>query len=122
MIATLGFLLVARESLAQKGQVVRAQIDSGSLKINLLGDASIRPYRVYLPPSYDHTTNRYPVIYALHGYGDDDALLTTVSEEVPSAIPPFLDSMIAGRQLGEVIVVFVSATNRFMARSILTRR
>jgi S-formylglutathione hydrolase FrmB len=112
ILAMIGLLLASRNSSAQKGQVVRDQIDSPSLKANLYGEASIRPYMVYLPPSYDHTTNRYPVIYALHGYLDSEALLTAVNEAVPSAIPPFLDSKIAGRLLGEVIVVFVNATNR----------
>lgn len=94
------------------GRIERGQIDSPSLKTNLYGDSSVRPYMVYLPPSYDYTTNRYPVVYALHGYGDNETLFIQASEQVPSAIPPFLDTMIASRQLGEVIVVSVCATNR----------
>jgi pimeloyl-ACP methyl ester carboxylesterase len=112
LLTLIGFLFVSSPSLGQNGRIVRGQIDSESLKANLYGDGSIRPYMVYLPPSYDRTTKRYPVIYALHGYGDDETTLTTVRPGVPSAIPPVLDSMIAGRQLGEVMVVFVCATNR----------
>jgi S-formylglutathione hydrolase len=108
----LGVLLVPSALCADKGQLVHGEIDSPSLKGNLFGDASVRPYIVYLPPSYNRTTNSYPVIYALHGYGDDETLLTKNSEAVPSAVPPLLDSIIAARQLGEVIVVFVSATNQ----------
>lgn len=112
IVAMIGLLLVSSGESAPEGQIVRGQIDSQSLKVNLFGDGSLRQYLVYLPPSYDQTAKRYPVIYALHGYGDDETLLTKVGPSVPSAIPPFLDSMIAEGQLGEVIVVFVNAVNR----------
>jgi hypothetical protein len=56
LIPILGLLLVCSESYAQKGRIVREEIDSPSLKVNRYGDGSIRPYIVYLPPSYDHTT------------------------------------------------------------------
>jgi len=35
----------------------------------LMGDVR---YTIYLPPGYDHDERRYPVIYMLHGYSDDD--------------------------------------------------
>jgi enterochelin esterase-like enzyme len=35
----------------------------------LMGDVR---YTIYLPPGYDRDERRYPVIYMLHGYSDDD--------------------------------------------------
>jgi enterochelin esterase-like enzyme len=31
------------------------------------------PYRIYLPPSYDHTDQRYPAVYLFHGWPYDDS-------------------------------------------------
>jgi enterochelin esterase-like enzyme len=34
---------------------------------NLVGDPATRDFYVYLPPGYDTTTERFPVVYVLHG-------------------------------------------------------
>jgi enterochelin esterase-like enzyme len=53
---------------AQAGRVVVDSVRSPALEANRLGDAAIRPLRVYLPPSYDTSDRRYPVLYLLHGF------------------------------------------------------
>jgi enterochelin esterase family protein len=37
-----------------------------------------RRMHVYTPPGYDGTTDRYPVLYLLHGGGDDDSGWSTI--------------------------------------------
>jgi S-formylglutathione hydrolase FrmB len=54
---------------AQGGRVVTDSVRSPALEGNRLGDPSVRPLRIYLPPSYDSSDARYPVVYLLHGYG-----------------------------------------------------
>jgi hypothetical protein len=112
-ISRLAVLLVFAAStqvLAQRGRIARGSIASEGLKTNLFGDASIRPYAVYLPPSYDATTLRYPVIYVLHGYTDNEnGLISTVQST--------LDSQIAQRKIGELIAVFVNGSNRLKGAS-----
>lgn len=50
---------------AQQGQVFETRtIKSDVLKME-------RRYAIYLPPDYDHTDRSYPVLYLLHGAGDD---------------------------------------------------
>ena len=44
-------------------------IDQLSLKSKMLN--SERKYAVYLPSDYDHSNREYPVLYLLHGAGDD---------------------------------------------------
>ena len=44
-------------------------IDQLSLKSKILN--SERKYAVYLPSDYDHSNREYPVLYLLHGAGDD---------------------------------------------------
>jgi enterochelin esterase-like enzyme len=44
-------------------------IDQLSLKSEILG--SERKYAIYLPSDYDYSDREYPVLYLLHGAGDD---------------------------------------------------
>ena len=44
-------------------------IDQLSLKSKILG--SERKYAIYLPSDYDYSNREYPVLYLLHGAGDD---------------------------------------------------
>jgi enterochelin esterase family protein len=39
---------------------------------------SLRRMHVYTPPGYESTTDQYPVLYLLHGGGDEDAGWTTI--------------------------------------------
>jgi hypothetical protein len=56
-----------------RGTVERFRIHARSLENNLLGDSPDRYVSVYLPPSYLASgTRRYPVVYLLHGFDDDD--------------------------------------------------
>src|SRR5689334_1689387 len=57
--------LISVTALAQQGKV----FDNLSLPSKILkGD---RKYAVYLPPGYETSQRSYPVLYLLHGGGDD---------------------------------------------------
>lgn len=56
-------------------------------------------YSVYLPPCYDQTTTRYPVIYLMHGSNEDDG------QWVRLGLPPVLDAGIADGTMPPVIAV-----------------
>jgi len=58
-------LLISGNLLAQYGMVY----DDLSLESRILNME--RKYAVYLPPDYDHSERSYPVLYLLHGAGDD---------------------------------------------------
>ena len=58
---------------SSKGKIIVEQINALSLK-NIGGENSTRRITIYLPPDYDLTTNRYPVIYFLHGFTMSDSL------------------------------------------------
>ena len=55
-------------SASLHGQMGRV-LDDLSLSSEILG--SERKYAIYLPPDYDVSTRSYPVLYLLHGAGDD---------------------------------------------------
>ena len=77
-----------------------------TLTENLIGEDGSKVIRVYLPPSYEFTEKRYPVIYALHGFNGDSESLT---RKMKSA----MDRMILSEEIQEAIVVFVDGSNRF---------
>ena len=77
-----------------------------TLTDNLIGENGRKVMRVYLPPSYEFTEKRYPVIYVLHGFGGDSNSLT---RKMKSA----MDRMILSEEIQEAIAVFVDGSNRF---------
>ncbi len=57
---------------AQQGRLVEETVHGVSLEKNVTGESADRTVVVYLPPSYDTAPQkRYPVIYILHGIGDN---------------------------------------------------
>ena len=61
----LAFIFTIGLLFSQGGKV----IDQLSLKSDILGGE--RKYAVYLPSDYDYSNREYPVLYLLHGAGDD---------------------------------------------------
>lgn len=60
------FLLLSPSLFAQQGIVK----ESLTLKSTILGKDV--KYNIYLPTNYDKTNRSYPVLYLLHGFGDDE--------------------------------------------------
>lgn len=90
------FLLLAQD---KKGKVLVEYINSVSLQ-NSGGENPVRRVTVYLPPGYDATTNRYPVIYYLHGFSWSDSLLIASDH-----LDRILDKAISQGKIRPVIVV-----------------
>jgi enterochelin esterase-like enzyme len=59
------FLLVSFSTFGQSGKVY----DNLSMTSTIL--KSERKFAVYLPPDYETSQRSYPVLYLLHGAGDD---------------------------------------------------
>ncbi len=113
-VTLLLLLLTVPPSPGQQGRIVNGTITSSALKTNLYRDPYIRNYRVYLPPSYDASLKRYPVVYALHGYLNDENQLSnggTTDYGVAKGLKAALDKMIRQRSIGEMIVIFPNANN-----------
>lgn len=100
-VLTFGVMQLAR---ADGGRIVHEKIHGISLEKNPAGESADRSVTVYLPPSYDSGTKRYPVIYLLHGIGDDDAMW--MERKGPYAtIKDVMDHGIGEGRFGEMIVV-----------------
>ena len=80
----------APEAVPERGTVQHIKVYGKSLEGNLEGDSPERDVSVYLPAGYQsHPKQRYPVIYLLHGFTDNDANwfgATHVFVDAPAAI------------------------------------
>lgn len=61
---------------------------------------SMRSMHIYTPPGYDGGTARYPVLYLLHGGGDDDAGWSTMGRA-----GFILDNLLAAKKAKPMLVV-----------------
>ncbi|MBN7817060.1 alpha/beta hydrolase [Algoriphagus pacificus] len=79
-----------------QGKVVTETIYSKNLE-NKAGENPNRAISVYLPPGYESSTQRYPVIYFLHGFMGDNKMLSFMTE--------ILDFSIATNKIRPFILV-----------------
>jgi S-formylglutathione hydrolase FrmB len=91
------------------GTIQRIKVHGSSLEGNLEGDSPDRDVAVYLPPSYASSpSQRYPVVYLLHGYG------RTVDGWVPFiGLPGSADRDISAGTAKEMILVVPDANTLY---------
>jgi enterochelin esterase-like enzyme len=77
-------------------------IESVALAENLISEKTERTILVYLPPAYDSSTKRYPVVYFLPGFGDRS--MDTSSGDI--------NKLVQGGTIQEMIIVVVPGDNR----------
>jgi len=74
IIVTVFFIVLAGTAFSQQaGTLVSKIIESKSLQ-NTGGENPNRKITVYLPPGYEKSSKRYPVIYYLHGFMGTDSI------------------------------------------------
>jgi S-formylglutathione hydrolase len=105
---------VSRQAVAMPhGAVERIKIYGTSLQGNLEGDSPDRYVSIYLPPSYKtDVTRRYPVLYFLHGFTDDDAEWYGFKKHWIN-LPEVIDKALARKEARQMIVVTPDAYTRF---------
>ncbi|MGR4064329.1 MAG: alpha/beta hydrolase [Vulcanimicrobiaceae bacterium] len=87
-------------------------IESQALRGNPLGDPSERPVAVYLPPGYDAGgSQRYPVLYCLHGYTGDAAALIAARPWETNVVQ-WMDRCIAQKKMPPAILAIVDGFTR----------
>lgn len=78
-------LLSTTYTFAQTGKVVSFMLNSNALQ-NTGGEDPNRKVSVYLPPNYDGSTQRYPVIYYLHGFMGKDNIFPQMQKILDEGI------------------------------------
>ncbi|MEX1184399.1 MAG: alpha/beta hydrolase-fold protein [Gemmatimonadota bacterium] len=95
------------------GTVERIQVYGPGLAGNLSGDSATRHVTVYLPPAYgEDPLRRFPVVYLLHGYTDDDLHWMGFEQHFVN-VPAAADAAHASGGARELIVVMPNAYTRF---------
>ena len=79
-------------------------VPAPSLDGNLLSDPAELDVALWLPPSYGSSSQRYPVVYYLAGYGESAST---------ASIGKVLDGLIAERAVPEMILVGADGINAF---------
>ncbi len=95
LIVPLLTVLAAAPVLAQQAGTVHERLTIGS---ELMGEEV--HYSIYLPPDYETASRSYPIVYLLHGFGDDDTGWIQMGE-----VDRIVDGAIATGELPPMIIV-----------------
>ena len=91
--------------------VVIETVHSEVLRGNALGDPDERRIPVYLPPDYETTDTRYPVVYFLAGFGGGGVYL--LGESLwGETLPQRVDRLIRASAIRPMLVVMVDGLTR----------
>lgn len=71
-------------------------------------------YSIYLPAGYEGSTTSYPMLYLLHGFGDDET-----SWQLKGNMQPLADAAIATRRALPMIIVMPDAEKRYYMNSVM---
>lgn len=105
--------LYSQQKQIPKGTVQRIKVHGKGLEGNLEGDSADPYVCVYLPASYkSNPKRRYPVVYFLHGYTDNDEKMYGFSKDWLN-LPLIMDSVFEEGKAKEMIVVTPNAYTRF---------
>ncbi|WP_080055888.1 alpha/beta hydrolase [Spirosoma aerolatum] len=96
-----------------QGTVERIKVHGKGLEGNLEGDSPDRDVSIYLPPSYKkEPKRRYPVVYFLHGFTDNDGQWYGVTKHWIN-LPAVVDKVFTSGQAQEMIIVTPNAYTRY---------
>jgi pimeloyl-ACP methyl ester carboxylesterase len=71
LVSTFGFC-VSASLVHAESQIEKAQIVSRNFEGNKIGIGKTRKFQVYLPDGYAGSSKRYPVLYFLHSFFEDE--------------------------------------------------
>jgi pimeloyl-ACP methyl ester carboxylesterase len=105
LLMAMAMAMAGVATAATPSRIVSSQIVSRSLAESSIGTSPNRKINVYLPAGYDESQGRFPVIYFLSGFFEDEtAPFTTHGAKA------VLDAAIASGAIGKVIVVTADFT------------
>jgi enterochelin esterase-like enzyme len=108
----IAFIAVISVPATAAGRYERVVVRSASLSGNLAGDPAERQVSVYLPESYAiRPKRRYPVLYLLHGFTDNDAQWFGQAGKHFVHVPNAVEAAPADAR--DIIVVMPNALTRF---------
>jgi enterochelin esterase-like enzyme len=113
LLIIFSWIIIPAEAQSLHGTKERIKVHSKALEGNLVNDPADRDVTVYLPPSYAAEPNRrYPVVYMLHGFTDNDSQWFGWEQHWIN-LHEVIDTALAEGKTKEMIVVMPNAYNRF---------
>ncbi len=91
-----------------KGRVVEIEIESAALANNRLGDPSTRTVAVYLPPGYDESDDRYPLMVDLAAF-TSSGLKRMAWTAFGQSVPQRIDHLVDEGRMGHAVFAFPDA-------------
>jgi enterochelin esterase family protein len=88
----------------QKGQVTIIHFESQVLRNNSLGDPWLRKLAFYIPPGYEESQIRYPVVFLLSGFGSS-GFMAFNEQGFSESFDQRMDRLIAEEQIQPMLVV-----------------
>jgi S-formylglutathione hydrolase FrmB len=98
------FILSGAICFGQSGRIISDSVQSKSIANTITKENPSRKLAIYLPPSYFSSISRYPVLYLLHGVGDDQRSFTDDTIQYNN-IKDVMDVGITTDKFGEMIIV-----------------
>ncbi len=112
LLLIVGFLFNVNAQ-EKSGLLIDTIIPAPSLKGNLLQTPTEQPITVYLPPSYNDSEKKYPVVYYLPGYGVLNTYYTEYGIYQGYLLKNSMDKLIKDAKIKDLIVVVPNAVNVF---------
>jgi len=103
---------MARTIRKSRGRIEWTTIRSRVLRGNRPGDSFVRRLPVYVPPGYDDSTVRYPVLVALAGFTGRGSMMLN-EPAWGEALDVRLDRLLAAGRIGPMIVAMPDCFTRF---------
>ncbi|MCB1025450.1 MAG: esterase [Acidobacteria bacterium] len=95
-----------------KGTIRVLRHESNALRNNPLGDPHIRDLYVYLPPNYEETGKKYPVVFCLTGFTGRGKMMLNDSAFSPN-MAERLDKLIGEERIKPMIVVMPDCFTKY---------
>jgi enterochelin esterase-like enzyme len=92
------------QELERSGELIAITVPAPSLQANAFAIPAEQPVSIYLPPSYQSSSERYPVVYFLPGFGDL-VHYYTIWGVFGFSLKPAMDQLISTGKIREMIVV-----------------
>lgn len=109
VIFTIGCLLVFFATQSQPVPIGKV-IETKSVKSSILNKTV--NYSVYLPPDYETSERNYPVVYLLHGFGDDNSGWLQFGE-----VNRYADNAIANGTIPPMIIIMPNGDSSWFVNS-----
>ena len=98
------------KTASSDSKVIDTTVHSTGLENNLLGDSPERNVSIYLPPGYyDSLSRRYPVVYFLHGFSQDNTTWWGTFVDIEQIMNALIDQ----GKISPMIVVVPNSNNKY---------